>query len=208
MRELDETKARVVDLRVYRDPSYTPVIVLVDLQKEYLSRHRALRLNGVEKALEKCRRLVDVARSRGFPIAFMRWAQKSKFFNAVQDYSAWIDGFTPLGSDMVFERSMPSCYANKQFAEMMDSGGGENAVLAGFTGTIACLSTIVDAYSRGHRITFHADASASHALDSRSGASTHGLVSQIISLYGPVTTTDQWIAEQTHTHQQRRENRQ
>lgn len=192
--------ASVIDLRVYRDPSHTPVVVLVDLQQEYVARDRALRLGGAENALKNCGRLVQVARDRGYPIAFMRWTQKSKFFNASQEYSAWIDGFTPRGSDMVFEHSMPSCYTNTQFAEMMDSGGGKNAILAGFTGTIACLSTIVDAYNRGHNIVFQADASASHAVHETTEASTHEFVSQVISLYGSVTTTEQWIAEQAFTH--------
>lgn len=199
MLKSNETWGSVVDLRVYRDPSHTPVIILVDLQQEYLSMHRALKLNEINNALKNCRSLLQVARDNGFPIAFVRWSQKSKFFNSSQGYSGWINGFTPHGSDMIFERSMPSCYTSEWFTDMMENGGGMNAVLAGFTGSIACLSTILDAYNRGHTITFLADASASHAINSHSEARTHEFVSKIISLYSPATTTENWIAEQART---------
>ena len=100
---------------------------------------------------------------------------------------------------MIFERSLPSCYANKDFAEMMERGGGANAVLIGFTGTIACLSTVIDAYHRHHALTFIHDASASHALQSSSERATHNLISEVVSLYCPVTSTGQWIEKQSHT---------
>ena len=201
----EEMGSTVIDLRVYRDPSYTPVIVLVDLQQEYVSRHRALNLSGTEKVLSNCRRLIQVARDRGYPLAFMRWTQNSKFFGSSEGYVDWIEGFTPRGSDMVFEHSMPSCYTNEHFERMMTGGGGDNAILAGFTGTIACLSTVVDAYSRGHNITFVTDASASHAVDSCTESQTHELASQIISLYCPITMTEQWVSEQTYARQKKKE---
>lgn len=191
----------VIDLRVYRDPSFTPVVILIDPQKEYLTRNRALQLPNADAAVANCRRLLDFAREQGFPTAFMRWHQKAKFFCGTQGYCGWIQGLEPHGSDMVFERSMPSCYANKAFAEMMDLGGGGNAIIAGFTGTIACLSTAIDAYHRGHRITFLSDASASHALPSCSDGTSHDLATQIVALYGPVTTTERWIARQEKRRQ-------
>lgn len=193
----------VVDLRVYSDPAFTPVVILVDPQREYLSERRALGLPNVSAAVENCRALLGFARQQGFPVAFMRWRQAGKFFDRSGAHGAWIEGLEPTGSDMIFDRAAPSCYANPDFAAMMDGGGGTNAVLAGFTGTIACLSTIIDGYHRQHAVTFLADASSSHDLQSSSHDAAHRFISEVISLYCPVTSTSRWICEQTQARRPR-----
>jgi nicotinamidase-related amidase len=191
----------IVNLRVYRDSRYTPIVILVDPQKEYVAANRALDLPGVATAIERCREVLEFARANGFPTVFMRWKQQGKFFNGSQPFGQWIDGLSPIGSDMIFERSLPSCYASEEFAEMMEQGGGDNAVVAGFTGAIACLSTLVESYHRKHNVTFLTDASASHPLLPHSPAETHEFTTQLISLYAPVTTTGRWIEEQTRLRQ-------
>jgi nicotinamidase-related amidase len=191
----------VVNLRVYRDSRYTPLVIFVDPQKEYVAANRALELRGISAAIERCRELLDFTRANGFPTVFMRWKQRGKFFSSHQPFGDWIDGLSPIGSDMIFERALPSCYASEAFAELMDQGGGDNAVIAGFTGAIACLSTLVESYHRKHNITFLADASASHPLAPRSEAETHDFTTQLISLYAPVTTTGRWIEEQARLRQ-------
>jgi nicotinamidase-related amidase len=187
----------VVDLRVYRDPAFTPLVIIVDPQQEYVSTSRALGMPHSAGAIENCRSLLAFARQQGFPVCFTRWQLKGKFFGEVDNHSAWIEALSPRGSDMIFERSLPSCYANERFAAMMANGGGDNAVIAGFTGTIACLSTLVDAYHRSHSVAFLSDASASHRLPSLSHDAAHGFIAEVIALYSPVMTTAQWIHQQT-----------
>jgi len=187
----------VVDLRLYRDPAYTPVMVFIDTQLEYVATNRALELAGAASAVDNCKVLLTFARSAGYPVAFTRWQQHGKFFGRSAHESGWISGLSPTGADMIFDRSLPSCYANQQFTEMMDQGGGANAVIAGFTGTIACLSTIIEAYQRRHSVTFIADASASHSLPTLTQQHAHDAAAQIIGLYGPVMTTAQWIGRRS-----------
>jgi nicotinamidase-related amidase len=148
------------------------------------------------EALENCRTALAHSRRLGLPVAFFRMITRSPFFNPVLDYSKWIPGFEPLNSDMVFERSEPSCYANREFANAMTAGGG-HFVLAGFSGEAGCLATAIDAFHRDHDVTFLADASASHDLGQIGAAAVHESVVQMIQLYGKVTTTKEWISEQT-----------
>lgn len=185
----------IVDLRMYRNSALTPTVILIDLQQEYISPQRALGLGSAAAAVEKCRQLLAFARACRFPVAHVRWTQSEIYFNKQQSYSQWIPDLGPRGADMVFERSMPSCYAARSFAEMMEHGGGQNAVIAGFTGSIACLSTAIDAYHRNHTVTFLSDASASHAIGAADEAEAHRYATDIISLYAPVATTDDWIAQ-------------
>jgi nicotinamidase-related amidase len=183
----------VVNLRPFVDPMTVPTVVMVDLQQEYVAPPRRMAIPDAAEALVQCSLLLTQARAMGFPIAFMKWVPRAPFFNAASRFSHWIEGFCPLATEMVFERELPSCYANSDFAGVMDEGAGGNIVLAGFAGESACLSTVIDAYHRGHRVTFLSDASASHALDAVAAADVHGLLCKVLSLYATVATTAEWI---------------
>jgi nicotinamidase-related amidase len=185
----------VVNLRSYSTVSRIPTLVLLDLQQEYTAAPRLFSAPKGEAALENCRMALAHSRRMGFPVAFLRMVGRSPFFNPVLSYSHWIPGFEPLTSEMVFERSMPSCYANREFGHAMSEGGG-HLVLAGFSGEAGCLATAVEAFHRGHSVTYLADASASLGLNQLPAASVHETVVELIGLYGEVTTTQDWIAEQ------------
>ena len=188
----------VVNLRSYSNVSLIPTLVLLDLQQEYIATPRLYSLPEAEAALENCKLALDHARRVGLPVAFLRMIGQSPFFNPVLSYSNWISGFEPLTSEMVFQRSKPSCYANREFAHAMSEGGG-HFVLAGFSGEAGCLATAVDAFHRGHRFTYLSDASASHDLDRIAAPTVHETVTQLIGLYGDVATTRSWIKAQTAT---------
>jgi nicotinamidase-related amidase len=192
----------IVDIRAYVDPSIIPIVVFVDLQQEYLASPRALAIPSAAAALVHCRAALAHARKIGWPIAFVRWTGRSPFFNQATKFSRWIEGFEPTGADMIFERSRPSCYASPEFSEVIDSSGG-NLVLAGFAGEAACLSTAVDAFHRGHRLTYLADASASHGLDEMTDRDMHSAIEKVISLYGDVVPTNAWIAATTRSQRAR-----
>ncbi len=183
----------VIDIRAYVDSSFVPIVVFVDLQQEYIADSRALALPAAADALVQCRDALTHARAIGLPIAFVRWVGRSPFFNQATKFARWIDGFEPRGCDMIFERSLPSCYSSSRFDEVIGSSGG-NLVLAGFAGETACLSTAIDAFHRGHRITFLSDASASHDLDDMTGINVHRSLTKIVSVYGDVTSTKSWIS--------------
>jgi nicotinamidase-related amidase len=183
----------IIDIRAFVDPSTIPILVFVDLQQEYIASPRALAIPTATDVLVNCRAALNHARRIGWPVAFIRWAGRSPFFNLATKFSHWIEGFEPTGADMIFERNRPSCYASSQFSEVIASSGG-NYVLAGFAGEAACLSTAIDAFHRGHRITFLADASASHGLDDMTASEVHTTISKVIGLYGDVMSTKAWIA--------------
>ncbi len=185
-----------VDFRAFTNSVTVPVMVFVDLQQEYVAAPRGLAIPNAAPALANCAIALKSARAAGMPIAHVRWAGRSNFFNPATPFAKWIDGFVPLGSEMIFERSRPSCYASRNFAEIMDEGEGE-FVLAGFAGESACLSTLIDAFHRGHRATYLADASASHALGEFASSAAHQMVLNLARLYGRVAETGDWVASLT-----------
>lgn len=89
---------------------------------------------------------------------------------------------------MVFEPSSPSCYSCEPFTTLMDQNRG-GIVLAGFAGESACLSTVIDAFHRNHKVAYLCDASASYALDDMPADAVHHAVSRISGVYGEVYET-------------------
>jgi nicotinamidase-related amidase len=65
---------------------------------------------------------------------------------------------------MVFERASLSCYSCERFSALVSQSRG-GMVLAGRAGESACLSTLIDAFHRHHKVTYLCDVSASHALE-------------------------------------------
>ena len=183
----------IVDFRSYTTGRGVPTIVFVDMQKEYLATPRLIAIPEIDGALANCRKLLEHARESGLPVAFVRWLDRSgPFFNQATPFVGWIEGFEPHRNEMIFERKRPSCYSSEGFAQFMEHGG-KDVVLAGFAGESACLSTMVDAFHRGHHLTYVKDASASHRLVEMTAEEVHSAVARIVNLYGDVVKTDTWI---------------
>lgn len=177
----------------YRDPASVPVLVLIDMQQEYVAEGRGLALANIAPALAKCRLALNHARAVGMPVAYVRWIGRSAFFHSATRFARWIDGFEPQVCDMVFDRDRPSCYASPAFADVMDRDQVP-IVIAGFSGEAACLATAIEAFHRGQRLTFLTDASASHRLDDLSADAVHHSASAIMRVFGEVVETERWIA--------------
>jgi nicotinamidase-related amidase len=183
----------VVSLRTFANASSVPIVVFVDLQQEYVAAPRLLAIPQIDGALDNCRKVLEHARRIGLPVAFVRMLSESAFFNRATPFVRWIEGFEPHRNEMIFERSSPSCYACEPFSALMSQSRG-GIVLAGFAGESSCLSTLIDAFHRNHKVTYLCDASASHALEEVPADEIHRTVSKISGLYGDVHETDDWIA--------------
>jgi nicotinamidase-related amidase len=116
--------------------------------------------------------VLDHSRKIGLPVAFIRMLNESAFFNRATPFVRWIKGFEPYRNESVCERGRPSCYPCRAFAgQVNESRGG--VVLAGFAGEAACLSTLIDAFHRNHKVTYLCDAAASLVLENLSADEIH-----------------------------------
>ena len=178
----------VINIREFREQRAISTVVLVDMHNDA----SAPVSSENSQAIENCRAALRHARARGFSVAFSRQLASPKTLLATPIYPSRIRGVEPTRSDMIFDRQMPSCYANSEFADMVDRIGGVY-VIAGLFGEGACLSTAIDAFHREHRVTFLADASASRAYWDVSADTMHRAVSGIMSHYAHVGGTKPWI---------------
>lgn len=180
----------VIRLRSQR-LSEIPVLVLIDLQQEYVAAPRITALPGAHAALRKCREALTAARANGIPVAFTRLQGASAFFNRSSKLFDWVEGFEPLRSEMVFDRELPSCYASEGFAAFMKDVRAP-VVIAGFSGESACLATLIDGYHRRQQMIYLADASASQPLNGLDPDEVQRAVAGIASVYADIADTDSW----------------
>jgi nicotinamidase-related amidase len=180
----------VIRLRSQR-LSEIPILVLVDLQQEYVAAPRITALPGAHAALRKCRDALAAARASGIPIAFTRLQGASGFFNRSSALFDWVEGFEPLRSEMVFDRDLPSCYSSEGFAAFMKDVSAP-VVLAGFSGESACLATLVEGYHRKQQMVYLADASASQPLNGLDADEVQRAIAGIASVYADIVDTDSW----------------
>ena len=180
----------VIDLRTYVGASSGRLLVMVDLQErnyDALARDNAPYL---ARSLDNCMAAIRHARECAIPIAFTRHGDGPGVLER-SNLSAWISGFEPRRSDMVFERRQPSCYSNQLFENVVSQAG--SFAIAGLLAEESCLATAIDASRRGHHVTFLSDASASSARHDADAAAVHLLATNAIELFADVANTSQWL---------------
>jgi nicotinamidase-related amidase len=180
----------VIDLRSYVSASNSRLLVMVDLQETNYDELAKDRASDLARSMENCTLAIRHARNLGLPIAFTRQAEYPGLIERPAQ-SAWISGFQPKRSDMVFERQQPSCYANQLFEDIVSRVGG--FAIAGLIAEETCLATAIDASHRGHRVTFLSDASASRGRNAADAGAVHLVTTKAIELFADIATTRNWL---------------
>jgi nicotinamidase-related amidase len=179
----------VIDLRTYVSASNSRLLVMLDLQEinhdEFAREHAP----DLARSLANCAAAIRHARNLALPIAFTRSADAPGSIER-PDQSAWISGFEPKRSDMVFERPQPSCYANQLFADVVSRIG--SFTIAGLAED-ACLATAIDAAHRGHHVTFLSDASVSRRRRDTDAKDVHILTTKAMKLFADTVATRDWL---------------
>jgi nicotinamidase-related amidase len=181
---------QVISLREALRARRSSTLVLVDLHEQADCDIESNQ--EVIAALTNCRAALSHARACGMQVAFVRSIAEAQLFNTENDGPRWLPGFMPRRSEMIFDRDRPSCYASTAFADVM-KGTNSQYALAGLFGESACLSTVIDGFHRNHRLTYLADASASHATGNMRSSEVHRMLAGIISQYSSVIETRHWI---------------
>jgi nicotinamidase-related amidase len=191
----------VIDLRTYVSASNSRLLVMVDLQENNHGRLAKNHAPELARSLANCAAAIRHARNLRLPIAFTRQADgPGSIERSVQ--SAWISGFEPKRSDMVFERPQPSCYTNQLFEDVVSRIG--SFTIAGLAEE-ACLATAIDASHRGHHVTFLSDASISRGRRDSDARDVHIRTTKAMELFADTFATRDWLlATSSRTHKGRR----
>jgi len=186
--------SQIIQFEQYQRLRCAPPLVFVDMLEDQLA---GLATHEAAPMLAKCRVLLDEARKRHWPVAFVRPPQ--------QRPGRWIDGFEPHRSDMIFDRIGQSCYSSEEFAGAMDASG-RVFVVAGFSTDSCCLATLIEASQNNHFAGLVEDATATRPLPGYDAAESHRAVMAVASRHGTIVTAEHWIGVTTGTAQPQRSN--
>ena len=187
----------IVNIRSFTTARGVPTVVFIDMQKEYIATPRLIAIPNIEQALENCKKVLSHARRAGLPIVFVRWMDKYRAIFQFRNDHSRLDRRLRTATQRDDLRAQTAVLLFQRRLCPTEELGGNDLVLAGFAGEAACLSTMVDAFHRNHRIVYLKDASASHALMDIPADDVHGVVARIAALYGFVASTDTWINTET-----------
>jgi nicotinamidase-related amidase len=168
-----------------------PILVLIDVQREYTSPGRPFHIKSIGPSLENCRRMLDFARANSWPVGHVRHLQDGHLFNEGLEYSRFVAGFEPLPNEMLFTKSKLSCYSSEPFCQFMESARAEEVYLVGYNSQMCCLSTVVQGHHLGHRFNYVADASCARATANAGELDAHRHATDIIGIYARVLQTDE-----------------
>jgi nicotinamidase-related amidase len=180
----------IIDLRTYVSASNSRLLVMVDLQERNYDELAKDQASDLTQSLQNCMSVIQHARNLGLPIAFTRKADGPGSIERPAQ-SAWISGFEPKRSDMVFERPQPSCYSNQLFDDVVSQIG--SFAIAGLVAEETCLATAIDASHRGHHVTFLRDASVSRGRHGTDAKDVHILTTKAIELFADAVETRHWL---------------
>lgn len=173
----------------------TPILINIDIQREYTTPGRPFYLNGIEPSLRNCRLLLRHARENHWPVMHVRHIQtKGHLFDEAMEFSRFVEGFEPLPSEPVFTKNNLSCYSDEGFRRMMEGAYHDQVYIAGYNSLMCCLSTLVDGFHRGHRLNYVADASLARATKSADEQESHRRATEILSIYANIVATDHVLA--------------
>jgi nicotinamidase-related amidase len=178
----------VIDFLEFKGQATRPTLVLAGLHQNPDGSSNDL--PAYSRALSNCRAVLDRARACNIPVAYARNITPKSVSDRLH-YPAWISGFEPVRSDMIFDVLQPSCYSNTEFARAMEYSNG-NFAITGLFGETACLATAIDAHHRRHNFIYLSDASACRNNGAIPAALFHNAISQVMSFYGEVMESQRW----------------
>lgn len=167
------------------------VLVLVDLQKEYITPNSPFCLDNIEPALQNLRALQEHARKNNWIIVHIKHQQNAEIFGYGSPNSEFIEGFETIGDEKEMIKQNFSCFASPEFVALMDKYRNMDVVLAGFSAAMCCLSTLIDAHHRGYEFIYVADATAARRTENFDELTVKNCVVDIARAYAHVVTTEE-----------------
>lgn len=145
-------------------PSGRTALLLIDYQNEYLD--GALPLVGAVQAVAEAVRLRDAAQRLGWTVIHVHHQTRlgAPIFAPGSAGAAPIPALAPRAGEAVVVKKLPSSFAGTELAALLEQGGSDTLLLAGFMTHNCVDSTAREAFHRGLRVVVAADACATRDL--------------------------------------------
>ena len=168
-------------------------LVLMGVQREYLSEGRRYRMQGIRPSLQKIEMLLLHARQRRWLIVHVQHLEVGAYFSADEPHSKLIEGFEPLEGEWLIAKSKLSAYSNGNFRHILDRAPGK-VYVAGYCSSSGCAATIAAAELHNHRLTLVQDASWTIESAGTSEADMHRCACAMLRLHCDLINTNDCLA--------------
>ncbi len=145
------------------------VLVLIDLQREYTD--GALRLSGVDAAVEKAAALLDLARASKVPVIHIvhHTAAGAPVFDPTGPMAEIVPAVAPRDGEPVIVKRLANAFAGTDLQRVAGDTGRAEMIVAGFMTHNCVSSTVRSAVDHGWRVTVVASATATRDLPDGKG---------------------------------------
>lgn len=168
------------------------ILVVIDIQKEYITPGRPYYLHGIDPSLEKCTEVLAFARKHNWDIIHIQHSNgdNAPKFNPTNEYFDFVAEFTPRANEKHFVKDDFSCYSSAEFLDFMQAAytsAEVNTYIIGYNSVMCCLSTLEEARCRKHKMFFVQDASYAKSIEDRDEATMHKTMVGIYKAKGLAT---------------------
>ena len=145
------------------------VLVLIDLQREYTD--GALRLSGVDAAVEKAAALLDLARASKVPVIHIvhHTAAGAPVFDPTGPMAEIVPAVAPRDGEPVIVKRLANAFAGTDLQRVAGDTGRAEMIVAGFMTHNCVSSTVRSAVDHGWGVTVVASATATRDLPDGKG---------------------------------------
>jgi len=141
-------------------------LIIVDAQNTYTE--GVMKLEGVDAAMQECKRLLDKFRSAGRPVFHIQHDAGPGSPYDIKDHRGQIaDIVAPIEGEQVITKAYPNSFIETELDDLIKSTGTKNLIIAGFMSHMCVNSTARGAFSLGYNPTVVASATATRALPSK-----------------------------------------
>ena len=138
-------------------------LIIIDAQNTYCE--GVMKLEGMEKALQECRVLLDRFRKAGRPVFHIcHDAGPGSPYDVTSPIGQIVDLLAPVHGEPIITKNYPNAFAGTELEALVKKAETKNLILVGFMSHMCVNSTARGAFSLGLSPTVVASATATRAL--------------------------------------------
>lgn len=149
-----------------------PVILVIDVQREYFTRESPLWIPDGDAVLERLSGLVETARDGGVDVVHVQHHEdaSSEVFPTGTPRVETMDEVAPRDGEPLVVKHLPGSFDGTNLDGLLEERGSRTVAIAGFMTHMCCDTTARQAAARGYDVVFLTDGTATRDLTGPSGA--------------------------------------
>ena len=125
------------------------ILLVIDMQKGLVDED----LYDYESFKENVKKLIDAARNNNVEVIYLRHdAGPGSGFSAGDESFEIAEGFEPAPGEKVFDKTINSCFGNKEFKAYMKQQEDRRLMIAGLQTNYCIDATVKSAFERGYEV--------------------------------------------------------